>query len=367
MTVQVKMNDFSREPQDLKSCMSMAVQQVLDSGWLVSGPEVAAFERDWSQYLAAPHVVGVASGMAALELGLRGSGVGPGDEVVVTPLTAMASVMSIMNVGAIPVLADIDLTTGLMSLESAERCLSRRTRAIMLVHLFGLVSNMESWLALAEDADAILVEDCAQAHGALYKGVAPGNFGEFGAYSFYPTKNLGAAGEAGSVVTRSPEIKDAVASLRDYGQTAKYVHSRLGSNERLDEVQAALLRVRLRWLDRFVERRREIARAYRARIRNSKVVLLEPPEDEAQHAYHLFVVRTDHRSALNRHLEGRGIQSAIHYPVPAHQQEFGRKLLRDPRGLLASEEFAKSCLSIPCHPQITDSDAIHVIDALNDF
>lgn len=363
----ILMADLAHEPEALRVAMHQAVQRVLASGWYVLGAEGRAFEQQWAAACGTAHGVGVANGMDAIEIALRALGIGAGDEVITTPMTAFATVLAILRAGATPVLADIDPASALMSAESVRRCLSPRTRAILLVHLYGQLRGMSAWQALCREAGLALIEDCAQAHGAALRGQHAGSFGRAGAYSFYPTKNLGTAGDGGMLVTDDEAVADRAKRLRNYGQSERYHHPDIGLNSRLDEVHAALLLARLPWLAEFTERRRAVAAAYRAHLQHPAVRLLAPPEEAAAHANHLFVVLCDAREALQAHLQERGVQSLIHYPVPVHEQPPCRALRRDSLGLPHSERHAARCLSLPCHPQLSDTQLDQVIEAVNSF
>jgi dTDP-4-amino-4,6-dideoxygalactose transaminase len=361
------MNDFKAEPPELREAMLNATRRVLESGWYVLGNEVLNFEKQWAQACGVEHGVGVGNGMDAIEIILRGLDIGSGDEVITTPMTAFASVLAILRAGATPVLADIELDSGVVSLESVRRCLSPKTKAVALVHLYGQIRSMDSWVDFCWEKGIYLIEDCAQAHLASLQGKVAGSFGVAGAYSFYPTKNLGAPGDAGMLVTRDAKLVKRAACLRNYGQSLRYHHPELGMNSRLDELQAAILAERLKWLPQFTERRRYIAEAYRAGINNPLVTQLAEPEERAAHVYHLFVVKCLQRENLQAHLQVRDIQALIHYPVPVHWQAPCKALKRDLHGLGMSEKYAAQCLSIPCHPQMTDQDVFQVIDAVNSF
>jgi len=363
----ILMNDFKSEPVALRDAMSAAAARVFASGWYVLGPQVEAFERKWAAACGTNHAVGVANGMDAIELALRALDIGPGDEVITTPMTAFATALAIMRAGATPVLADIDPASGLLSVESARRCLSTRTRAIVLVHLYGQMRDLDAWVALCRQANVELIEDCAQSHLACWEGRVAGGFGIAGAYSFYPTKNLGAMGDGGALVTQSQALADRVRRLRNYGQSERYVHPELGMNSRLDELQAALLDVRLGWLDAFTERRRQIADRYDTEIRNAAITLLAPPQQALAHARHLYVLLCTDRQGLASHLQSRGVQTLIHYPVPIHRQAPCEHLRRDPEGLSHAEAHAGACLSLPCHPQMSDADVQTVIAAVNAY
>lgn len=363
----IQLNDFRAEPQALRDQMHDAAARVIDSGWYVLGNECKAFEERWAGACGLPHAVGVGNGMDAIEIILRAAGIGDGDEVITTPMTAFATVLAILRAGARPVLADIDPQNAILSIGSARRCLSPRTRAVVVVHLYGQLAPVDEWAEFCGEAGIALIEDCAQSHLASIGGRVAGSFGLAGAYSFYPTKNLGAIGDAGALVTADAELADRARRLRNYGQSQRYHHPDVGLNSRLDEMQAALLGVRLNWLDAFTRRRREIAAAYRSGIRNPLVRLLAPPAVLEAHVYHLFVVCTDDRDLLSRHLVSRGVQSLIHYPVPVHQQPPGVGMQRDPQGLGNTEQHARTCLSLPCHPQMSDAEVTTVVDAINDY
>jgi dTDP-4-amino-4,6-dideoxygalactose transaminase len=363
----ILMNDFKAEPAELKAAMLAAAERVIGSGWYVLGPEVEAFERRFASYCGALRAVGVGNGMDAIELGLRALGIGPGDEVVTTPMTAFATVLAVLRSGAVPILADIDPESAILSAASVKRCIGPRTKALVLVHLYGQVRDMSAWQALCADAGIMLIEDCAQSHGARWGGQAAGTFGRIGAYSFYPTKNLGALGDGGAVVTDEETLAATVSRLRNYGQSERYVHPEVGMNSRLDEMHAAMLSVRLEWLDGCTAARRSIAHRYREGIRQSAVALLAPPQEIESHVFHLFVLRSARRDALQNHLKTQGVQALLHYPIPVHCQQPCRDLQRDPEGLAESERHARECLSLPCHPQMSDVDVQRVIEAVNAF
>ena len=363
----ILMNDFQAEPQALRNAMLAASKRVIDSGWYVLGKEVEAFEKQWADTCGVSHGVGVGNGMDAIELALRALNIGAGDEVITTPMTAFATVLAILRAGAIPVLADIDPATALLSPESVQRCLSPRTRALVLVHLYGQVRQMDTWLALCANTGIELIEDCAQAHLAVSNGRIAGSMGRAGAYSFYPTKNLGALGDGGMLVTNDETVANTAAVLRNYGQSERYHHPVLGMNSRLDEMQAAILIERQEWLSDFTLRRRQIAEAYRTGISNRLISHLALPDSAEAHVYHLFVITCADRNALQSHLHGKGVQALIHYPVPVHHQGPCTSIARDPAGLPNAERHARQCLSLPCHPNLSESQIALVIHAANTF
>lgn len=363
----ILMNDFKSEPLKLHEAMISAAKRVIESGWYVLGNEVVNFEKQWADTCGVNYAVGVGNGMDAIEIALRSMNIGEGDEVITTPMTAFATVLAIFRAGATPVLADIDPETALLSIKSVSRCITPRTKAVLLVHLYGQVRKMQEWLDLCNNHNLHLIEDCAQAHLATWKDKVAGSFGVAGAYSFYPTKNLGAIGDAGMLVTKSEELARRAGMLRNYGQSVRYYHPEMGLNSRLDEIHAAILVERSRWLREFTERRRQIADAYRAGINNPLIKLLEIPEETSAHVYHLFVIVCEQRNQLQEYLKEKQIQTHIHYPVPVHFQEPCNNIARDPQGLDNSERHADTCLSIPCHPQMTDEEISVVIHAINAF
>jgi len=343
------------------------LKRVLSSSTWILGDEVSAFESEWSRYCGSSFAVGTGNGLDAIEIGLRALGIGPGDEVITSPMTAFATVLGILRSGATPVLADINPSTGLMSVASAERCLGPKTRAVLLVHLYGLLDSMDSWLEFANAAQILLLEDCAQAHGASIDGRKAGSFGTWGAFSFYPTKNLGATGDAGALITGEECVSQTAVALRNYGQIDRYRHVVSGLNSRLDELQAALLRVRLPWLDSANDARRRNAGIYNTELRNPRILLPAVPQESGAHVYHLYVLLSPERDALARHLAGCGVESLIHYPVPAHKQKALEGARIDPMGLSVSEQHAESCLSIPVGPHLAEDDLGQVVDAVNSF
>lgn len=363
----IMMHDFKAEPQALKESMLSAAQRVIESGWYVLGSEVEQFEKLWADICGVSHGVGVANGTDAIEVSLRALGIGEGDEVITTPMTAFATVLAILRAGATPVLADIDPETALLSPSSVERCISKKTKAIVLVHLYGQVRQMNVWLELCKQYSIQLVEDCAQSHLASWNGKVSGSFGCVGAYSFYPTKNLGGIGDAGLLVTNDESVSLSAKSIRNNGQIDRYQHPILGINSRLDELQAAILTERFRWLSEFTARRKEIANAYRAGIDNTNVKQLSNPESPEGHVYHLFVVLSDDRDILQHYLEEQGIQTLAHYPIPIHKQKACVNIIKDSSGLQHAENHAQKCLSLPCHPQMSDQEVEIVIEAINRF
>ena len=341
-----------------------ALRRVADSGWYILGPEVSAFESEFAEYHGVAHAVGVASGTDAIELALRAGGIGAGDEVITVAHTAMATVAAIESAGAKPVLADIDLQTYTLDPQAARAALTDHTRAIVVVHLYGQAADMDGLKALAEEHDLLLIEDCAQAHGAAYKGRKVGTIGDMGAFSFYPTKNMGAYGDGGAVITDDPEYAERLEQVRNYGQTSRYTHQTRGTNSRLDEMQAAVLRVKLKHLEAHNARRRTIAALYDANLRSVETPFVAA---DRQHAYHLYVIRDRDRDGLMVALAEGDIGTLIHYPVPVHLQESHRDLGLAAGNLPRTEKAAREILSLPLYIGLSDEDVLRVCAAVEEI
>jgi dTDP-4-amino-4,6-dideoxygalactose transaminase len=356
--------DYLRGLEEDRTETLRAVERVLDSGRLVLGPEVEAFEEEFAAYLGIDHVVGVANGTDAITLALRALEIGQGDEVITVANTAVPTIAGIRATGAIPVFVDVDPDRLLMDPGGLEQALSERTRAVIPVHLFGDPAPISQIQAFAEHNDLHVIEDCAQAHGARWEDRLVGTYGVVNCFSFYPTKNLGAFGDAGACSTSSPDIARRLRMLRTYGFDGDGHAHIEGYNSRLDEVHAAILRVRLRALDRRVAARRDVARQYRERLEGVQL----PPGDgsNSRHAYHLFAVRVSRRDDVRSTLEADGIGTGIHYPEPIHRMEaYG--FLGYPAGSLPVTEAAGSqLLSLPMFPEIRPEEIDHVADAVND-
>lgn len=353
-------------PSSLVDAEILACSRVLQSGYYVLGAEVEAFERTWAARCGSRFAVGVGNGMDAIEIGLRSLGIGDGDEVITTAMTAFATVLAILRCGAAPVFADISPDTAVLDPNSVESKITENTKAIVLVHLYGQAGPVDSLLALCESRNIKLVEDCAQAHLARFDDRPVGSIGMLGAWSFYPTKNLGAVGDAGAITTSDSHIASLSKQLRNYGQSNRYEHDVPGLNSRLDELQAAILSERLKYLTAWTERRRVIARKYQDSLESPHISPLTAPVDPESHVYHLFVVSSDHRLELQAHMERADVQTIVHYPVPAHRQ-FALGTTAGAPKLPATEAHAARCLSLPCHPGLSDEDVDRVIDVANEF
>jgi len=353
MKTSIPMVDPAAEYRALKGEIDAAVGRVLASGRYVLGPEGEALEREVAAYVGAPHAVGCNSGTDALHLALVAAGIGAGDEVVLPAFTFFATAEAVSYTGAMPIFADIDPATFNISVDSLKRRLSPKTRAVIAVHLFGQCAALDEIAALCRQEHLVLVEDCAQALGAEYRGRRAGSWGEFGCFSFYPTKNLAAAGDAGLVTTASAEHDKVLRMLRHHGSRQSYLHERVGWNSRLDELQAAVLRVKLARLDEFNAARRRAALRYREKLEGLGLEL--PAEDpRGRHVYHQFTIRAGRRDAIREALAADGIASSIFYPVPLHRQPAYAALHRD-LALPACEAAARSVLSLPINPLIDEA------------
>jgi len=341
-----------------------AVNRVLESGWYILGEEVRAFEEEFAVYLGVNHSVGVGSGTEALHLALVACGIGHGDEVVTVSHTAVATVAAIELAGAKPVFVDIDPVTYTMDPDLLETTITSQTKAIVPVHLYGHPAPMEEILAIAREYGLCVIEDCAQAHGATYRGKRVGSFGDMACFSFYPTKNLGALGDGGAVVTSAPELAEKARLLREYGWAERYVSHIPGWNTRLDEVQAAILRVKLRYLDEDNGARTRLADLYIRGLSETGLVLPRVRE-RADHVYHLFVVGAQDRDRLLEYLHSQNIGAAVHYPVPVHKQAAYAHL--DVRLLPETERVARQILSLPMYPEVTEIEIRSVIKAVREF
>lgn len=329
-----------------------AIDAVLESGWFILGEQVRAFEREFAAYLGAGHAVGVASGTDAIHLALRAAGVGPGDEVITVPNTCVPTVCGIIASGASPVFVDVDPRTLTLDPTKLAAAITPRTRSILPVHLYGHPCDMDPILEVARQHNLLVVEDCAQAHGARYKGALCGTFGHVSAFSFYPTKNLGAYGDGGAVVTSDARTAEQLRMLRNYGEERRYYHSVEGVNSRLDEMQAAILRVKLPHLDEWNAARTRLAGAYNNALAETEVAL---PHSApwASPNYHLYVVRTRDRDALQAHLKEQGIGTLIHYPLPIHLQDAYRHLGLQCGAFPVAEQACHEVLSLPMYPELS--------------
>jgi dTDP-4-amino-4,6-dideoxygalactose transaminase len=350
---------------ELRDELGAAFERVMSSGWYVLGEEVTAFESQFAQYCGVKHCVGVANGLEALELILRALGIGSGDEVLVPSNTCIPTWLAVSNVGAKPVPVEPDARTYNMNPDSAAAAVTARTRAILVVHLYGQSADMDPILQLAANRGLTVVEDAAQAHGARYKGRRVGSLGKAAGFSFYPTKNLGAVGDGGAVTTDDGQLADRVRVLRNYGSKHKNENEVRGMNSRLDELQAALLRVKLRHLDEWNYRRKLVAGKYLQELAELPIVLPHVPS-WADPAWHIFVVRSECRDDLQSALAKRGVQTLVQYPIPPHLQPAYRDLGFGSNAFPISERIHRDVLSLPMGPHLGRDQQEHVVTALRD-
>lgn len=329
------------------------------------GEELEAFEAGFSAYCGVKHGVGVASGTAALQLALLACGVGAGDEVITVAHTAMPTALAITATGAVPVFVDIDPQTYTLDANQLASAISPRTRAILPVHLYGHCADMDAILDIAAHHNLYVIEDAAQAHGASYQGRKAGSMGDLGCFSFYPTKNLGACGDAGAIVTNNTEMAARLRRLRNYGESSRYHHETLGYNSRLDEMQAAILRVKLPYLDQWNEYRRRAAAGYLARLDER----FSPPQvkPDCVHNYHLFVIQSDDRDSLRQHLRTHNIETLMHYPIPCHLQPAFHDIEHRCGDLTVTEGVARRVLSLPMFPTLSAEQVAYVATCVNSF
>jgi dTDP-4-amino-4,6-dideoxygalactose transaminase len=365
--MKVLFNDFANDPIELRDAQARAVKEVIDSGWYVLGPKVEQFESAWAEYCGVTGCAGVGNGMDALEIILRCRNIGPGDEVITTGMTAFATVLAIMRVGATPVFADIDPDTALLDLASAEGMITSKTRAIILVHLYGQLKHLRAWKALCDQNGIDLIEDCAQAHGAKEEGISAGAWGVAGAYSFYPTKNLGCIGDGGAVVSNDRALIAKAKQIRNYGQSSRYEHVEFGLNSRLDEIQAAILLERLRYLEKFNTRRRQIARAYSDAFSGKQGIRnLKRDPHSVSDVYHLFVVIVPDPVVTSRSFGSRGIQTLRHYPIPCSNQHAIFSRLRSAE-LHHTQNHAAGTISFPINYHMSDSALFRCLNEIENF
>jgi dTDP-4-amino-4,6-dideoxygalactose transaminase len=364
----VPLLDLEAQYRPIRDELLAAITRVCDSQRFIMGPEVDGLERELASYLGVRDAVTVSSGTDAILAALMALGIGPGDEVITSTYSFFATAGCVVRVGATPVLVDIDPVTYNIDPAGVAAAVSPRTKAIIPVHLYGLCADMDPILAIARDAGIPVIEDAAQAIGATYKERQAGSMGAAGCFSFFPSKNLGAFGDAGMVTTNDEALARAVRQRRSYGEAKKYYHVEKGVNTRLDTMQAALLNVKLPRLNWSNENRRRAARLYDERLARIPAITPPPaPADALSHVYHLYVIRTPKRDDLQAFLDTKGIQSGIHYPIPIHRQEAYRELASSAPRLPNTDAFAPQILSLPMFPELTEAQVDRVCDAVAEF
>ena len=357
--------DLKTQYRGIKDEVLVEVGKVLDGMQLYLGKNVQNFETGFASYCGAKFAIGVGSGTDALYVALRALGVGPGDEVITVAHTFIATVEAVIMTGARPVLIDIDPDTYTMDVNQIEPAITRRTKAIIPVHLYGHPADMDPILEIAKKYQLKVVEDSCQGHGAEYKGKRAGSLGHVGCFSFYFSKNLGAYGESGMITTSDPDIARACRMIREHGQSQKYYHAMMGTNSRMDEIQAAILNIKLPHLDSWIEKRRNLARFFSARL---PLRLIRPTETPgSKHVYHLYVIRTPEREKLRTWMEGKGVGVGIHYPVPVHLQQAWKTYSGEDVSLPVTEKIVGEILSLPVYPEMTIAEAEYMMDCIKEF
>ena len=363
----VPLLDLTRQYQGLKTDIDAAVARVLAHAKFIMGPEVATFEKEVSEKLGVAHAIGVASGSDALILALRAVGVGPGHEVIVPTFSFFATAGSVTHVGATPVFCDIRSDDYNIDLDLVEKKITPKTKAIMPVHLFGQMPDMERLRRIADEHDLAIVEDAAQAIGASYKGTTAGRWGKAGCFSFFPSKNLGAAGDGGMIVSDDPNVAENVRILRTHGAKPKYYHGIIGYNSRLDTIQAAILSVKLKHLDKWTEQRRAHADVYDRELSGVGDLILPKRTGGAYHIYNQYTIATARRDALRDQFKSLGIGMEVYYPLPLHSQKCFEGLPGAGGSLPVAEQATQTVISIPIFPEMTESEQAVVIEAIKSF
>ena len=366
--MQVPFLDLKTQYQSIKSEVDTAVQEVIDSCAFILGPAVTEFEKNFAKYIGVKHAIGVDSGTQAIELALRAVGLQPGEEVIAPANTFIASVLPASRLGAKPVLVEINPKTYNLDVEKIEEAITPRTKVILPVHLYGQpVTHMEKILEIAEKHNLVVVEDAAQAHGAKYKGQRAGSFGKAAAFSFYPGKNLGAYGDGGAVVTNDDEVAEKIRQLRNYGQSKKYHHDELGFNHRLDSIQAAVLNVKLKYLDEWNEGRHKNADLYLKLLAGADGIILPYVPDEVEPIWHIFAIRAAKRNQLMEFLKENGISTGIHYPIPIHLQKSYQYLEYEKGDFPITEEISEELVSLPMCAELTEEMVKYVCEKIKAF
>ncbi|MCX7795647.1 MAG: DegT/DnrJ/EryC1/StrS family aminotransferase [bacterium] len=359
--------DLKRQYQNLKMEINQILQEVMERGQFILGENVTSLESEVSTYCGTKYAIGVASGTDALLLSLRALDIGPGDEVITTPFTFFATTEVISNLGAKPVFVDIEPDTFDMNVEEVEQLITKNTKVILPVHIFGQMCDMDKLMEIREGYNVYIVEDACQAIGAVYNGKKAGSLGNTGCFSFFPTKNLGAFGDGGMIVTNDEKIKEKVLMLRNHGSKKKYYHEELGYNSRLDEIQAAILRVKLKYLDSYIKRRQEIASLYSDLLSDVPYVKTPKIKEGRTHTFHQYVIRAEKRDELQKYLSDNGIGSTIYYPLPLHLQKVYKDLGYKLGDLPEAEKASEEVLALPMWPELKDEEVREVVEVIKSF
>jgi dTDP-4-amino-4,6-dideoxygalactose transaminase len=359
--------DLTRQYQQLRPAIQQALEETLSTGTLILGPAVERFETDFARYLDVKHCIGLNSGTSALHLALLACNIGPGDEVITTPVTWISTVSAISHVGATPVLVDIEPDYHCLDPNAVEAAITPRTKAILPVHLFGQAADVQSLQTIAARRGLVMIEDACQAHGGTYHGRPLGTFGRVNCFSFYPGKNLGAYGEAGAAVTDDDVLAERIRSLRNHGQVRRRVHAEIGFNMRMEGVQGAVLATKLPYLDSWVEARRQIAWQYTQVWRGLSALRLPAMRPGTEHAWHLYSVRVEDRDAFQTYVAGQGVQTTVHYPTPVHLQPAYRHLGHGQGAFPNAEALCKTQVTLPLFPEMTASEVERVQAAVGSW
>lgn len=361
----IKFIDFKAEIASRGKEYNLAINRVLKSGWFILGPEVTKFEKQFTKYLGVKYCIGVGNGLEALQISLMSQGIGPGDEVITTPVSAVASTLAIMAVGAKPIFVDTD-RLGLLKVDLVSGAITAKTKAILPVHLYGNPVNLDALQKICKKNNLFLIEDACQAHGSSFRGKKLGTFGAANCFSFYPTKNLGAFGDGGAIVTDFQKVADLCRQIRDYGQSDKYIHSVYGLNSRLDEIHAAILQVKLKYLDSDNQKRRQLAQKYINNLSKASEIEIISPKNIDGANYHIFAIRTPKRNSLQKYLSNENIQSLVHYPLTITDQPFLKSRFKS-LNIPNARSFADETLSLPIHPWLTDENIDYISEKITNF
>lgn len=360
----IEMNSLAKEPANLKNKIFKKFKEIYNSGWWISGKNIEIFEDKWAKTINTKYCAAVANGLDALEIGMRALNIKNGDEVITTPLTAFATTLSIINIGAIPVFIDVD-EHGLLNLKNIEKKITKKTRAVLYVHLYGQCKDLSNLKKVCLSKKIHLIEDCAQSHLSSSDIGKSGSFGKFAAWSFYPTKNLGAIGDAGAITSDNAKLINMCKKIRNYGQTSRYKHITKGVNSRMDEIQAGILYQKLSYLELWNKKRNLIAERYNKEIKNPKIEKLKRIKSKKD-SYYLYIIQSKNRNKLISYLKKKNIKSIIHYPILSYNQKLNFKFKKY-ENCNNAEKISKTCLSIPCHPFLNKKEINKVIRTLNEF
>jgi dTDP-4-amino-4,6-dideoxygalactose transaminase len=363
----IPFNSFQSQNEQIRDEVLKAMSETFDSGWYILGERLKKFEKEFSHYSGIKHTLGVGNGLEAIKIALKALNIQPGDEVIVPANTYIATILAVTEIGAVPVLVEPEIESYNIDPARIEEKITRKTKAIIPVHLYGLPCRMEEILLIAKKHHLFVVEDNAQAVGAEYKNKKTGTFGDINAISFYPTKNLGAFGDGGAITTKDDTLAKQVSMLRNYGSEIKYYNEIEGYNSRLDEIQAAVLSVKLHYLDQWNEDRVKLAEYYSKGLSHIEAICTPVYEKDFKHIFHLYVIRVNNREKLIEHLNSHSIQTAIHYPVPAYRQKAYKHLNLSVADFPITEKMAAECLSLPLYPGLTNTEQDKVMDAICNF